>query len=72
MYETGNYLLMKKRRNIDWPNFLDAETDTETKWTKFKTNLQDTINDGIPKRQFRHMYNKRKRTNENLPVNRKL
>ena len=72
MYEKANYLLMKQRLNIDWPNFLGTETDTETKWTRFKNKLQDTVSEGVPKRQFRLVHNKRKRKNENLPMNRKL
>ena len=70
-HEKANYLLMKQRFNMDWTDFLDAETNTETKWTRFKNKSHRVILECVPKKEFKHLCNKR-RTNENLPMNRKL
>ena len=55
---------------MDWTDFLHAEANTGTKWTRSKSKIHEVIHECVHKREFNHLCNKK--TNENLPMNRKL
>ncbi|KAG7165925.1 hypothetical protein Hamer_G011833 [Homarus americanus] len=72
MYEKADYLLMKQRLTMDWIQYLSLEPDIESKWNKFKGKFQAVIDECVPKKIIRGLRVSRKRTNEKLPMNKKL
>ncbi|KAG7161598.1 putative Endonuclease-reverse transcriptase-containing protein 12 [Homarus americanus] len=72
MYEKADYLLMKQWLTMDWIQYLSLEPDIESKWNKFKGKFQAVIDECVPKKIIRGLRVSRKRTNEKLPMNRKL
>lgn len=72
MYEKADYHRMKRSLDIDWDQYLPAHLPTEQKWRKFITKLREVIDDCVPKRKFRGRQIMRKRTNNNLPMSRRL
>ena len=71
MYEKADYELMKRKLDIDWLQYLGQDSDTEEKWTKFRIKMHEVTEECIPKKLV-GINRTRKRTNENLPMNRKL
>ena len=43
MNEKMDYQLMKKRLDIDWMHYLSQDADTEHKWRKFISKLQEVV-----------------------------
>ena len=43
MNEKMDYQLMKKRLDIDWMYYLSQDADTEHKWRKFISKLQEVV-----------------------------
>ncbi|KAG7173309.1 putative Endonuclease-reverse transcriptase-containing protein 10, partial [Homarus americanus] len=72
MYEKADYLLMKQRLTMDRIQYLSLKPDIESKWNKFKRKFQAVIDECVPKKVIRGLRVSRKRTNEKLPMNRKL
>ncbi|KAK4325207.1 hypothetical protein Pmani_004167 [Petrolisthes manimaculis] len=71
IYEKANYDLMRQKLDIDWTEYLE-EGDMESKWNKFKTKLEEVISECVPVKVIRCCENRKRRTNEKLPMNRKL
>lgn len=72
MYEKADYELLKRKLlEINWSDFLGPELNTEQKWKKFIRKLQECIDECVPK-IYIGTKALRKRTNENLPMSRKL
>ena len=69
IYEKADYQLMKTRLNIDWTHYLSPDLDAERKWVKFSNKMREVIEDCVPMKMSSR---KRKRTNEHLPMNKKL
>lgn len=67
----ANYQLMKRRLDIDWTQYLPQDSNTEQRWRKFISKLQEVVEECVLKIQV-NARKIRKRTNENLPMNRKL
>ena len=73
MYEKADYELMKRKLEIYWLQYLGQDSDTEEKWIKFRIKMHEVTEEyrPIPKKQV-GVNRTRKRTNEDLPMNRKL
>lgn len=72
LYEKANYQLMRQRMNVDWTQYLSEELNTEEKWNKMLAKLREIVEECVPKKQYKGQNKIRQRTNENLPMNRKL
>ena len=70
MYEKADYQQMKRRLDVDWTQYLPQDLNTEQKWRKFISKLQEVVEECIPKVQV-NAREIRKR-NVNLLINRML
>ena len=71
LYEKADYDLMRQKLNINWKEYL-GEGDIEDKWRKFLTKLEEIIKECVPVKVFNDKTKLRRRTNKDLPLNRKL
>ena len=71
LYEKADYDLMRQKLNINWKEYL-GEGDVEDKWRKFLTKLEEIIKECVPVKVFKDKTKMRRRTNKDLPINRKL
>ena len=67
LHEKADYELLRKELDIEWVKYLSDTTNIEEMWNKFKSKLKN-----VPTRKIRNLIQYRKRTNENLPMNKKL
>ena len=71
IYEKADYEMMERKLDIDWLQFFGQDSNTEDKWIKFRSKMQEVAEECIPKKQVGKKKT-RKRTNECMPMNRKL
>lgn len=71
MYKNADYELLRQKLNTVWREYL-KEGITEEKWLKFKTDFRDVIKECAPVREYKDKLIIRKRTNKDLPMNKKL
>lgn len=72
LYDKADYELLRKELNLDWRNYLSEAANIEEMWDRFKTKLRSAISKSVPTREMGNKNQFRKRTNNNLPMNRKL
>lgn len=72
LYEKADYDLPRKELDIDWMNYLSETANIEEMWNKFRSKLYGAIAKSVPTRKMGNLYQSRKRTNKNLPMNKKL
>ncbi|XP_076058263.1 uncharacterized protein LOC143035280 [Oratosquilla oratoria] len=71
LFEKADYCKLNGMLNINWDEYLDTD-DIEDMWCTFNSKLQESIDKCIPRRELKNNGELRKRTNHNLPMNRKL
>ena len=64
--------MLRKELDIDWVQYLSDATNIEEMWNNFKSKLCVATDKSVPTRKIRNFIQYRKRTNENLPMNKKL
>lgn len=72
LYEKANYELLRRELEIDWKEYLSDASNIEEMWSKFKSKLHVAIEKSVPTRRTGNFKQYRKRTNENLPMNKIL
>ena len=71
LYEKADYELMRQKLNINWKEYL-GEGNIEDKWRRFLEKLNEVIKECVPVKVISDKTKARKRTNKDLPMNRKL
>ena len=71
IYEKADYELMRQKLSINWKEYL-GEGSIEDKWKRFLKKLNEIIKECVPIKVIDKKTNARKRTNKELPINRKL
>ena len=71
MYDRADYEKLREYLNIDWEDYLAGGT-IEDKWQKFKDRMIKAIEECVPIKYVGVGVEPRRRTNNTLPMNRKL
>ncbi|KAK4311280.1 hypothetical protein Pmani_001785 [Petrolisthes manimaculis] len=71
LYEKADYPKMRRLLDVDLEQIMSQSLSTDEKWKVLRDKLSSIIEECVPKR-IMDRRKKRKRTNEDLPMNRKL
>ncbi|XP_068213298.1 uncharacterized protein [Palaemon carinicauda] len=71
MFEQADYDMLRIKLDIDWGTFLDGG-HMETKWIRFKAKIKEVTKDCVPIKAVKTNSSPRKRTNKELPMDKKL
>ena len=71
LFEKADYELMRQKLNINWKEYL-GEGSIEEKWRRFLRKINEIIKECVPIKVINEKTKTKKRTNKELPINRKL
>lgn len=71
MYDRVDYKLLRQCLDMNWKQYLEGE-DADGMWRKIRGKLESVISICVPEREYKDKGKLRKRTNPELPMNRKL